>query len=40
VAGVWALTESEQLGQAVAIADVSAGTLRAAQAELDAQLEL
>ena len=40
VAGVWALAESEQLGQAVAIADVSAGTLRAAQAELDAQLEL
>ena len=40
VAGVWALAESERLGRAVAIADVSAGTLRAAQAELDAQLEL
>jgi predicted dehydrogenase len=40
VAGVWALAESEHLGQAVAIADISSGALRAAQAELDTQLGL
>jgi len=40
VAGVWALAESELQGRAVAIADVAAGTLRSAQADLDAQLGL
>ena len=40
VAGVWALAESELQGRAVAIGDVAAGTLRSAQAELDAQLGL
>jgi predicted dehydrogenase len=40
VAGVWALAESEHLGQAVAIADVESGAVRAAQAELDASLGL
>jgi predicted dehydrogenase len=40
VAGVWALAESQQLGQAVAVADVASGAIRAAQAGLDAQLGL
>jgi predicted dehydrogenase len=40
VAGVWALAESQHLGQAVAIADIASGALRAAQAQLDAHLGL
>jgi predicted dehydrogenase len=40
VAGVWALAESEHLGRPVAIADVTSGTVRAAQTELDTQLGL
>jgi predicted dehydrogenase len=38
VAGVWALAESQHLGQAVAVADVASGDIRAAQAHLDAHL--
>ena len=38
VAGVWALAESQHLGQAVAIAEVVSGDVRAAQAYLDAHL--
>jgi hypothetical protein len=38
VAGVWALAESQHLGQAVAVADVASGDLRTAQAHLDAHL--
>ncbi|HEX3488552.1 MAG TPA: Gfo/Idh/MocA family oxidoreductase [Streptosporangiaceae bacterium] len=38
VAGVWALAESQHLGQAVAVADVASGTIRGAQAHLDSLL--
>jgi len=38
VAGVWALAESQHLGQAVAVADVASGAIRGAQAHLDSLL--
>jgi predicted dehydrogenase len=38
VAGVWALAESQHLGQAVAVADVASGAVRGAQAHLDSLL--
>ena len=38
VAGVWALAESQHLGQAVAVADVASGDIRGAQAHLDSLL--